>query len=340
MVFKSLKMKTIKIVSFLIILISLASCGGSVKNTDEKTVQISLREAWFPWAGYAGEVYAMKLGKQYDIDFTIAQGAEDIDPIKMVLSGTNDFGIASAENLILANLKGAGLVSVGILNYKSATCFLALQNKNVHTLKDFENKTVGVLTATETETIYRLLLARNDIDISKIKEVEAPFDLGTFLSTDAYDIRPAFIYDEPVTLDLNRVQYTMIKPEDYGVQMIGAVYFTSRELVDNHPEKVQAFVDIIAEGWKKTLENPTYAIELLKVYDPTINEQRELASLEKGLDYFKGEGGKMLFASDSSWLKLADDLKYLQRIPKDFDVGSCYNNSFINTYLKDGIKSF
>ena len=135
------------------------------------------------------------------VRFNVEQGAEDIDPIKMVLSGTNDFGIASAENLILANMKGANLVAVGALNYKSATCFIALINKEVHSLKDFEKKTVGVLTATETETIYRLLLARNGINTELINEVEAPFDLTTFLSTDAYDIRPAFIYDEAVTLD-------------------------------------------------------------------------------------------------------------------------------------------
>ena len=195
-----------------------------------------------------------------------------------------------------------------------------------------------MLTATETETIYRLLLAKNKIDESKIKEVEAPFDLTTFLSTDAYDIRPAFVYDEAVTLDQKGIEYTMVKPEDYGVQMMGAVYFTTKKIVDEDPEKVQAFVDVIAEGWKKTFENPEKAIKMLKEYDPEIDFKRELASLEKGIEYFAGEDGKVLFASDSTWSVLNNDLVFLKKVSPDYNIKTCYDNSFINNFLKNGIK--
>lgn len=326
----------LSIVVFLTIL--LFSCGTNSKKERSDNNTITLREAWFPWAGYAGEVYAEKIGRKNGINFKISQGAEGIDPIKMVLSGTDDFGIASAENLILANQKGAELVAVGILNYKSATCFIALKDKNVITLKDFEHKTVGVLTATETETIYRLLLAKNNINFENIKEVEAPFDLTTFLSTNAYDIRPAFVFDEAVTLDQKGIPYTMIKPENYGVQMIGAVYFTTKKMVSEHPERVQAFVDVIAEGWKLTIKAPEQSIKMLKEYDSNIDAQRELASLKKGLEYFAGENGKVLFASDNLWDALKQDLIFLKKIPEDFDIKSCYNNDFVNNYLKDGIK--
>ncbi|MFW6275577.1 MAG: ABC transporter substrate-binding protein [bacterium] len=330
-------MKTIRFTLLLFISVLLFSCGANKKRTSTEEMSITLREAWFPWAGYAGEIYAEKIGGENNINFKIAPGAEDIDPIKMVISGTNDFGIASAENLILANQKGAGLIAIGALNHKSATCFIALKDKNVNNLKDFENKKVGVLTATETETIYRLLLAKNDIDQSKIKEVEAPFDLTTFLATGAYDIRPAFVYDEAVTLDQRGVEYTMVRPEDYGVQMIGAVYFTTKKTVNENPEKVQAFVDVIAEGWKQALANPGKAIEMLKEYDPDIDAQRELASLQKGTEYFAGEENKVLFASDSTWNALKNDLAFLNKIPADFDINTCFDNSFINTYHEDGI---
>lgn len=330
-------MKTLKFALLFFVSALIFSCGSNNKKSALEEEPITLREAWFPWAGYAGELFAEEIGEEHNIDFRIAPGAEDIDPLKMVISGTNDFGIASAENLILANQKGAELVAVGALNHKSATCFIALKDKNVNRLKDFENKTVGVLTATETETIYRLLLAKNDINQSKIKEVEAPFDLTTFLATGAYDIRPAFVYDEAVTLDQRGVEYTMVKPDDYGVQMIGAVYFTRKKTVNEKPEKVQAFVDVIAEGWKQALAKPEKAIEMLKEYDPDIDAQRELASLQKGTEYFAGEENKVLFVSDSTWHALKNDLVFLNKIPADFDINSCFDNSFINTYHKDGI---
>lgn len=333
-------MKLFRLTFIVLISILLFSCTNNSRKTGSISTSITLREAWFPWAGYAGEVVAENIAKEYNIDFKIAQGAEDIDPIKMVISGTNDFGIASAENLVLANQKNANLVAIGVLNYKSATCFIALKDKNIKTLKDFERNKVGVLTATETETIYRLLLAKNKIDESKIKEVEAPFDLTTFLSTNAYDIRPAFVYDEVVTLDQKGIEYSIIKPEEFGVQMIGAVYFTTKKMIDENPKKVQAFVDVIAEGWKKSIKNPEMAIKMLKVYDPNIDAKREFASLKKGLEYFAGEEDKVLFASDSTWNALKNDLVFLNKITPEYDIKNSYNNSFITNYLNNGIKKY
>lgn len=327
-------------VHLIILLLSIAvcSCNLSSDKKSPRSESITLREAWFPWAGYAGEILAEEIAKQKGIDFKVEQGAEDIDPIKMVLSGTNDFGIASAENLILANLKGADLVAVGALNYKSATCYIALKNKGITTLKDFENRKVGVLTATETETIYRLLLAKNNINTNLITEVEAPFDLTTFISTDAYDIRPAFFYDEAVTLDINKIEYTIIEPEDYGVQMIGAVYFTTKKMISDSPEKVQGFIDVLGGGWEKTIANPKEAIESLLQYDPNIDSNRELASLTKGIEYFSGENGKVLFASDSTWSALKRDLEFLGKIPENFDIHSCYDNTYVMKYHKNGFE--
>ena len=324
-------MKIINVLISIGLTLFLLSCKQP--TTDDATIKISLREAWFPWAGYAGEVFAQyEIDSLYNVDFRISPGAENIDPIKMVLSGTNDFGIASAENLLLANQKGANLVAIGVLNYKSATCFLSLKHKGIEGLRDFEGKKVGILTGSETETIYRLLVLRNNLNKNKITEVEASFDLSTFINTDAYDVRPAFIYDEPVSLDIKDIEYNILRPEDYGVELVGAVYFTTREMVEKYPEKVQAFVNIIANGWEKALAKPTKAIEYLQKYDGNIDATRELASLEKGSEYFQGENGEALFVSGKAWDKLYESLKELKKIDANVDVAKSFDNSFVRKY--------
>jgi len=330
---KKMIMKKTAIISILIAF-AFSSCNYFNKKKEQKDViNINLREAWFPWAGYAGELVA-----QYDTDslsnvnFTVEPGAEDIDPIKMVISGRNDFGIASAENLILSNQKGADLVAIGALNYKSSTCFITLENSNIKSVKDFEGKTVGILTGTETETIYRLLLAMNNLNTKSIKEIEAPYDVKSFITTKEYDVRPAFIYDEPISLDAQGIKYNVIKPENYGVQVMGAVYFTTRKMIKEHPEKVQAFVNVISKGWEKALAEPEYSIGLLKKFDKNIDEARELESLKRGTEYFAGENGKILYVSDSAWIKLSDDLKSLGRVNASFDVSKSFDNSFVNEY--------
>lgn len=319
----------------LIVFLSAVGCKDKKESDTQSTEaveKISLRQAWFTWAGYAGEIEATKLDKKYGIDITVEQGADDIDPVKLILSGQNDIGITSAEALLLANEKGADLVAIGVINYKSPTVYVSLKGKGILNLKDFENKRVGILTGSETETIYRLLMKENDINTSGIREIEAAYDLASFLVTDSYDIRPAFVFDELITLDDKNIEYNSIYPEDYGVSIMGAIYFTTRKMIEEKPKLVQNFVNAIAEGWEKTIQDPKASIDLLSGYDDKIDEERELKSLIKGLDYFKGQDNKVLFVDENAWENMANVLVKTGKSKEKLDYRKSFDNKFINNY--------
>lgn len=324
-------MKTIKSISFLLAISLLAfGCLNSKKAND----YVTLRQAWFPWAGYLGELVAVHETDTINgLNLKIEAGADDIDPVKLVIGGNNDFGVASAETVIDAINKGASLKIIGIINYKSPTCFISLDT-TVKKFSDFDRKTVGILTATETETIYRLLLKRGIIDKNKIKEVEIPFDLNSFILTKSYDIRPAYIYDEPITLDSKNISYSIIKPESYNVSIISGVYFTTDKMISTKPKIVQEFVNSIALGWEMAILNPNKAVDYLSEYDSNIDKVRELKSFIKGIDYFKGEDGKSLWASEKTILETLKILMEMGKIENAKDINKYFNTSFINNYHK------
>lgn len=300
------------------------------KNIDAIT-NVSLRQEWFPYSGYAGEIFAVnEFDTVYGIKIKLEAGADNIDPVKLVLSGQNTFGVVSADRILTSNEKGADLVAIGVVNYRSPTCFIAREEKNIKSPKDFEGKIIGILTGTNTEYVYQILIKKTNIDRKKIKEIEIPFDLGTFISNN-YDVRPAFIYDEPVSLDLKGIKYSIIDPSDYGVSFLGTVYFTTRKTIKENPVLVQAFVNAIADGWKAAFNNPEKAISYLKLYDNTIDEHRELLAFKKGIKYFSGENGQILFADIKSWQEMANDLKELG-VLHNSDVSESVDNSFIEKY--------
>jgi len=312
---------------FCLILISCESEKNKIN--DKKFSNVSLRQEWFPYSGYAGEVYAVyETSKHNNINIILEQGSDNIDPIKLVLSGKNDFGVVSSDRILLSEEKGAELVVIGVVNYISPTCFIAKNNSNINSPKDFEGKRIGILTGTNTELIYKTL--KSKFNLQNVNEVEIPFDLATFI-TGNYDVRPAFIYDEPVSLDLKNIKHIIINPSDFGVDFLGTVYFARKDFVKNNPEIVQNFVNAISEGWKMALENPEKAIGLLKKYDSTIDTNRELLSLKKGLNYFKGENDKLLFASKERWVRMANYLQDLGMLKK-FNFEETVNNSFVNNY--------
>lgn len=322
-------MKSIaKILSVLAITAFITSCNNSNNQGLEK---VSLRQEWFANASYLGEVVAINETDSINgIKINLIEGADDVDPIKMVVSGRDKFGVCGSDRILEANEKGADLVVIGVVNYINPTCFIALEKWNVHTPKDFENKKVGVFTGNNTEMIYRTLVRKAGLDKSKIKEVEAPFDLGSFIAG-AYDIRPAYVFDETVSLDKENIKYTMVKPEDYGVSFIGMVYFTKRSTIENEPELVQKFINAIAQGWEIALSNPEKGLKYLSEYNRTIDIERERASFKAGIDYFMGEDGKILTTDINKWEQMGEDLKALGVI-KDYDIAKSLNISFVNNF--------
>lgn len=320
--------------NFLIItLIVLLGCtqNSCIQNSNDKNKSVSLRQEWFPNANYAGELFAVyETSKKYGIEIKLDAGSDQIDPIKLVLSGQNDFGIVSADRIFTANEAGADLVVIGVANINSPTCFISRKEKNIITPKDFENHTVGILTGTNTENIYKILKNKCNINDEKINEVEIPFDLATFIAG-AYDVRPAFVYDEPVSLELKGIKFNIIKPEDFGVDFIGTVYFTKRSTIETKPEIVQAFVSALIEGWTEASKNPNKAIELLKKYDKTIDIQRETISLKNAIPYFISNNGEFLYCEFNKWNAMQNSLKEL-KIIKTADFTKFVDTSFVYKY--------
>jgi NitT/TauT family transport system substrate-binding protein len=307
------------------------------KNESTRLEKVTLRQQWFPNAGYAGELFAInETGKKNNIEILLQAGADDIDPIKLVLGGQATFGIAGADQILEANEKGAELVVVGTVNYKSLGCFIAKEDKKIYTPKDFESKIVGVQNGTSVYFMYKALLKRGKVDTTKVKEVEAPWDMATFL-TDAYDVRPAFYNDETVTLDQKGIKYTVVRPEDYNVNFVGTVYFTTQKIIDEHPEEVQSFVSSLCEGWELALSNPKKSIEFLKIFDKNIDNERELKSLIKGIDYYKGAGGKALASNKEDWDSMASTLKGFGLL-HNYDYQKSVNNTFLNWYHENKSK--
>jgi ABC-type nitrate/sulfonate/bicarbonate transport system substrate-binding protein len=235
---------------------------------------------------------AIQEAQKFGVNLRVSAGGETIDPLKMVLARQDDIGVASGDILMKAVADGAPLVAIGVVNDTSPTCFVAKQASGITRLQDFANKRVGVLKGTNTERIYRLMLRRNNIDPKTITEVDAPFDLNTFI-LGQYDVRPAFAYDEPVTLAASKIAINMIRPLDYGVKSIGTVYFTRRELLEQREADLVGTLAALITGWRAatTPVGQQKAIDTLKKAFPEIDAKRELESLRLAIPYFEGPAG-------------------------------------------------
>ena len=259
----------------------------------EAAASMRLRQEWFPYSGFAGEVLAaMKYAPGLNVNLQVIAGGETIDPIKTVLSGQDQMGVASGDLVIMAIARGAPVISIGIVNDISPTCFIVRADSDIRGPQDFPGKRVGILAGTNTQRIYELMMLRNNIDRKKVQEVEAPFDVHTFM-LGQYDVRPAFIYDEPVTLARAGMQFRIIKPQDFGVTSIGTVYFTRKDVMARRRSDLVATLRALVSGWRDvaTTAGQEEAIAALKKQFPDVDASREAESLKLGASYFLGPAG-------------------------------------------------
>lgn len=333
-------MRNKKLWSLLILILLITSCkqSNNKTNTTSQIREISLRHEWFPSACYAGDIEAADLAKlEDDISIDINIGSEELDPIKMIISGENNVGISSLDRVIEANNKGANLIAIGVVNYISPTCFITLKKNEFNKVQDFKKYKVGVFTGNNTEMIYELLLKTKGISRNDINEVEASWDLNSFIN-DIYEIRPSFIYDELVSLDIQNIEYNVLYPSDFGVDFIGPVYFTTRKIYDNNKPILKKYLKLTAKGWKNAIENPKKSIKKLKVFSNDIDVTRETKSLIKGSSYFLGENDIPLYVSDERIIKMGENLvdlgilKEAKDIYNSIDLSLLPNKTNINEF--------
>ena len=302
-----------------------------LKTNDSGQTIVRLQQQWFANSGFAGEIFAKEMSvEEYGIQIEVIPGSDIIDTKQVVKLGEAEFGVAGAEQIMLANEKGANFVIIGVINDKSLAVLISKKDKEIIKPKDMVGHKIGTMEGSPVDLIYRALKKKEGIKIEKNDEIPTGWVLTGFIR-DQYDVYPAFINDEPVTLKMKGIDTNIIDPSNYGVNFIGTVYFTKKELIDCCPEVVQGFVNAIADGWDMAIKDPKKAIALLKEYDSNIDENKEIESLLNGLHYYKGAEHKILYTKKATWnemYSLLKDIGYL----KAFDYESSINNKFVAWY--------
>jgi NitT/TauT family transport system substrate-binding protein len=333
-----------KLLSLFFAISFLTGCSGkkttnysdNLTTNDKNETVIRLQQQWTANSGFAGEIWAMyDTDSDYDLDLNVMEGGPDVLPIERVRTGNAEFGVAGAEQMIRACLNSdTTLVVIGVINYKSLTCFISKSDRNITTVKDLNGRTIGTMVGSPVDMVYEAIKAK--YDIKPKKEVPTNWNLDGFRQ-DQYEVYPAFINDEPVTLEKDGIALNIIRPEYYGIDFMGTVYFCRKELADNRPDIVQKFIYAISEGWKNTIQDQKQAISYLEQYakekNAKIDVGKEEESLARGIDYYRGENNEILFASKKTWDDMALLMAEIKEIEKEeYNYDKMVDNRFVIDY--------
>lgn len=317
-----------------VLLVGLLSRGifTGKKHNGDTVVQTSLRLKWVFDPGFAGEMVAEKLGffKEENIDVDIRPGGFESDPIKLVASGADTFGVTGADNFLQAREKGVPIVAFAAGYLETPVVFYVREDSGISSPQDFVGKKVGYQAGQDTATVYEDLLSKLHIDRKSITEIPVQYDFGAFLSHQV-DVWPGYAATQSYTLQEKNIAYRMIVPKDFGVSHMGTVYFASEETIKNHPEFVQAFVRGLIRGWKYTYgPRQDQAVSAIVSYDSqALTPDYVRFALEKQKSSVLPEGRGFCVFARKDWQGLYDSLRVQGLLGSSLDLDSAFTTRFV-----------
>lgn len=258
-----------------------------------QTHRVSVRMKWFiagtmaPWYGAKVEEYYSN--KQLEV--SILSGGPDNSSIKLVAAGTDQFGVAGADEVILARSKGIPVVALAVLFKDSPICFISKQERGIKSPKDWSGKTIEVSHGDNSE--IQFLALKQKFQVTGTKEVPYTFNPAPLLA-DKVDVSVAYRMDQALTLENQGVKLDIISAKDFGINPYADVLITSEAFLKNNAQIVRDFTESTMRAFRWIMEsesNRKKAVTALVSENPALKFENELNVWRATEPFVLGGGG-------------------------------------------------
>ena len=299
---------------------ALACSGG-----DEPGGPLSIALNWKPEPEFGGLYEARRAGafsqRGLVVEITGGPGAP---VVQMVASGQVAYGIAAADEVLVARDRGTDVVAVYATYQTSPQGVMAHASRGAVSLEELFAGEPGTL-AVEPGVAYVKWFQKR-YDLSQWQIVPYTYSIAPFLS-DPKLVQQVFVTAEPIAARRQGVETKVFLIADSGFDPYAAVVIARGDRVRERREEVEAFVAALREGWRGYLDDPGPAnAEMGPLNREMDAETFRLAAaaqaplIENEFTRAHGLGAMSL----ERWTRLGEQLRELELIDKDPLPEECF----------------
>jgi len=293
----------------------LANCGKSPGK-------IRLALNWKPDPQFGGFYSAPY--QAHGLDVEILPGGAGTPTIQMVGAGSAEFGVVSADELVVARSQGNDVVALFAVFQNNPQGIMAHASRKLASLADlFKNS--GTVALQRGLPYARLLEKKYGFE--KVKIVPSPGgDISAFLA-DKNFAQQCFIMSEPLTAKHRGADVQVFPVSDAGYNPYTTVLTTAGDFLRKDSDRIKAMVAAVREGWRAYLDNPQPTNQRMNQLNPSMAPDvfAEVAEAQKPLietDETRRSGlGTM---TENRWETLIAQLKELGDIQRAPAAEDCY----------------
>jgi len=321
-----MKIKKLNVLFALIVITAtiLSACSSPV-------VDVSVRLKWLHQVQFAGNYVAVQEGYYKDEGLNVKIEPINFDEInttiELVASGKNDFGITSAEQIIVARSKGVPVRAVAVIFRTSPLVLISIDDIVINKPEDLIGKNVGIYQGQSSLT-YTTMMQNAGIDLSQIT-TGLPTSFNTLECLTSFDVCSGYATDGVVEIESKGHTPHVIWPNEYGVPFYADVIFTTDDYIAKHPDVVAGFVQATLKGWQTAIENPTLATDDTLVFDPKLDRDFQVTSMKASIPLLDTGNVQIGLMEENIWQTMHDILLSNQEISNSLDINSLYTNEFV-----------
>ncbi|MFL5800364.1 MAG: ABC transporter substrate-binding protein [Roseiflexaceae bacterium] len=252
-----------------------------------------------------------------------------IVPIAQVISGTVDFGVTGAPDLILARAEGKPVVAVATILQRSPLAIFSLTKSGIHRPQDLVGHSVAVADGSATQ-LYNTLLKSQHIDPATVKTVPRTSYGIDLLAKGEVDAMVAWVINEGVQLNEAGLKTNVMLMSDYGVDSYEMVLFTTEKMIAEHPDTVKRFVKASIQGMQDVINNPDQAANMVLTYDSKLNLDGQRRRMQATLPLLSPPGVRLGVMQPDIW-KLTHQMLLDQKVlTQPIDLDRVYTMKFLD----------
>ncbi len=254
-------------------LFALSGCGG---RSDDGSIELQLN--WIPDAQHGGFYAADVLGfyREAGLNVRITPGGPSTPVIPKVAMGKSAFGIANADQVLLAREQEADLVAIFAAMQNSPRCIMVHEKSGIRSLDELQDLTLAL---GEGKTFAEFL--KRHVPLRGVRVVAYSGTVAKFLIDEDY-AQQAYVFSEPIVAAARGGDPYCLMLSDLGFNPYSSLVITDRRFLESHRDVVQRFVEATRQGWQAYLQDPTTANEAILRDNPEM-DARILAESAKAI---------------------------------------------------------
>jgi ABC-type nitrate/sulfonate/bicarbonate transport system substrate-binding protein len=309
-----------------VILLVLSALGATARADDAVTVRLK----WFNQAQFAGFYMAQEKGyyKAAGLAVNIQPGGPDFPAVQMVTGGNEQFGVTGADQILIARSKGVPVVALGVIYRRNPFVLFSLAKSGIKMPADFVGKKIGLKIGGNEELIYRAVLAKANVDKSKLTEIPVKFDL-TPLLTGTIDVWPGYLINEVLAAKEKGFDVTIFYPSEYGIDLYADTLFTTEAMIKEKPDVVRRFVAATLNGWESAIATPEEAAKITIKFGDKLTYDHELAMMKASVPLLKPDNKPVGFMDAAGWSSAQNLLVGAGFQKQPVDVAKAFTTEFM-----------